>query len=190
MAKLKTQIGNCTVDNCAELKYAHNLCKKHNSRRYRTGRTDLGPRVPWNKGPNEVCIIDGCNTKHLSKGFCQKHWKSFTAWIDKDRVSEDWQKYSPTKEKGYVKLYRPNHPNTTKYGMIMEHRLVMEEMVGRLLEKHETVHHKNGNRLDNRPENLELWSVRQPKGQRVEDKVEYAVEILKQYAPHLLEGRS
>jgi hypothetical protein len=45
MAKLKTQIGNCTVDNCTELKYAHNLCKKHNSRRYRTGRTDLGPRV-------------------------------------------------------------------------------------------------------------------------------------------------
>ena len=68
----------------------------------------------------------------------------------------------------------------------MEHRLIMEEMIGRLLEKHETVHHKNGNRLDNRPENLELWSVRQPKGQRVEDKVEYALEILKQYAPEYL----
>ena len=85
-------------------------------------------------------------------------------------------------------MYKPNHPNATKHGMIMEHRLVMEEMIGRLLEKHETVHHKNGDRLDNRPENLELWSVRQPKGQRIEDKVEYAMEILKQYAPEKLKG--
>jgi HNH endonuclease len=189
MAKTKTQIGDCTVDDCAEPKYARDLCRKHNNRLYRTGRTDLGPRVPWNKGDIEVCVVDDCNSKHLAKGFCQKHWKSFIAWIDKDRVKEDWQKYSSSLEKGYRKLYLPSHPNATKYGMIMEHRLVMEKMIGRLLEKHETVHHKNGNRLDNRPENLELWSVRQPKGQRIEDKVEYAMEILKQYAPeHLKEG--
>lgn len=189
MAKLKTQIGNCVVDGCNKEQYAWHMCKNHQRRLRVTGRTDLGPRVPWNKGPNEICIVDGCDTKHLSKGFCQKHWKSFVAWIDKDRVSEDWQKYSPSLEKGYIKLYRPDHPNATKYGMIMEHRLVMEKMIGRYLERHETIHHKNGNRKDNRPENLELWSVRQPKGQRVEDKVEYAVEILKQYAPHLLESK-
>ena len=62
----------------------------------------------------------------------------------------------------------------------------MESMIGRHLQPHETVHHKNGNRKDNRQENLELWSVRQPKGQRVEDKVKYAIEILEQYAPELL----
>lgn len=189
MGKAKTQVGPCSVDECEQDKYAHNLCRKHNQRRYKTGSTELGPRVPWNKGPNEICIMDGCNNKHLSKGFCQKHYKSFVAWVDKDRVSEDWQKYSKADEKGYTKLYKPNHPNTTKYGMVMEHRLVMEEMIGRLLEKHETVHHKNGNRKDNRQTNLELWSIRQPKGQRIEDKVEYAMEILRQYAPELLKDK-
>ena len=62
----------------------------------------------------------------------------------------------------------------------------MEQQLGRPLLPDETVHHINGVRDDNRPENLELWSSSHPKGQRVEDKVEWAAEILKQYAPDRL----
>ena len=61
---------------------------------------------------------------------------------------------------------------------VLEHRLVMEVAIGRPLEKHENVHHKNGDRADNRPANLELWSTKQPAGQRVEEKVRFAIEIL------------
>ncbi|MFF8784829.1 HNH endonuclease [Streptomyces sp. NPDC015125] len=57
----------------------------------------------------------------------------------------------------------------------------MERELKRLLLPGENVHHINGNRGDNRPENLELWVVHQPKGQRPEDLIEWANEILRRY---------
>jgi hypothetical protein len=73
--------------------------------------------------------------------------------------------------------------------MVMEHRIIMERFLGRPLEAHETVHHSHGARADNRLAKLELWSTRQPKGQRIADKVEYALEILELYAPELLAAK-
>jgi len=58
----------------------------------------------------------------------------------------------------------------------------MEKQLGRQLWDGENVHHRNGVRSDNRPENLELWVVRQPAGQRPEDLVAWARTILSRYA--------
>ena len=53
-------------------------------------------------------------------------------------------------------MYAPNHPCRDKGGFVLEHRLIMEQHIGRTLAPSEIVHHKNGNKEDNRIENLEI----------------------------------
>jgi len=61
---------------------------------------------------------------------------------------------------GYIAIFIPSHPRCNKEGYVFEHHLVMEEELGRYIEKGEVVHHKNHIRDDNRIENLELMSFK------------------------------
>ncbi len=93
-----------------------------------------------------------------------------------------WKGGKTTTKQGYVMLSGHSwHPNATKGGRLLEHVKVMSDILGRGLLPNENVHHKNGVRNDNRPENLELWITGQPSGQRVEDVVTWAKEILERY---------
>ena len=65
----------------------------------------------------------------------------------------------------------------TEDGWQREHSYVLAEKLGRPLGPGESAHHINGVRTDNRPENLELWVVRQPSGQRAKDLLAWAREI-------------
>lgn len=71
----------------------------------------------------------------------------------------NWQGGRREMKSGYVYIYSSNHPYCTKSGYVMEHRLVVEEAIGRYLESYEVVHHKNGIKSDNRLENLELTTT-------------------------------
>lgn len=99
----------------------------------------------------------------------------------KGSKSIGWRGGRTKSSTGYVLVQQPLHPAAQRDGYVPEHRLVMERILRRYLRPEETVHHINGRRDDNRPENLELWASRQPKGQRVSDLVAWAEEILSLY---------
>lgn len=74
--------------------------------------------------------------------------------------STAWKGGRSRTNRGYIQVQAPDGRR------LLEHRYVMEQMLGRSLLPHEKVHHKNGKRDDNRPENLELWVQNHPSGQR------------------------
>lgn len=69
-----------------------------------------------------------------------------------------WKGGRMKRKDGYIYVRLPNHPNASVGGYFFEHRHVMEQHLGRYLERSERVHHINGIKDDNRLENLQLFS--------------------------------
>lgn len=86
-------------------------------------------------------------------------------------------------KKGYVMVFQKNHPRASNNNYVLEHVIIIEKYLGRLLLPHENIHHKNGIKNDNRIENLELWIKPQPSGIRAVDAVDWAKKILADYEP-------
>lgn len=121
-----------------------------------------------------VCAVDGCDRQGYSRGLCSLHYNRRRTTGDTGPaglVRRHGIKRVVDKRSGYAYVYDPRKKN----GRTTEHRIVMEQMLGRELLPAENVHHRNGIRDDNRPENLELWVKAQPCGQRVEDLVAFVV---------------
>ena len=176
----------CTVNDCNRPIHGNGLCNAHSQRLLKHG--DVRAHVPiQQRSSDPLCTVEDCGKKRVAHGLCSSH-----NWRMKKYGSTELPekpKKAPTRRVtkfGYRVVYIPDHPMANSAGTVAEHRLVMAQSLGRNLRDDENVHHINGDRLDNRLDNLELWSKSQPAGQRIEDKVAWAVEMISLYRPDLL----
>lgn len=170
----------CKVLGCERKSFATGLCRSH----YRFSREGKPLSTPiarkyGSRVPDVECSVPNCTRWANGTGFCRT-------------CSSKWRRsggpIAPLREpqlitidsSGYARV-NVSHPLYDGRSQAYEHVRVMESSLGRRLLSCENVHHKNGVRNDNRPENLELWSSSQPPGQRVEDKVQWARQIIAQY---------
>jgi hypothetical protein len=195
----------CSVDGCSGLSRTRGYCQVHYYRWHRTG--DPGEAALRRKPPrvcrvdscgnpaisrNDLCrthadrlrvygTIDGrlcaCGVRAVSGvDLCREHYIADVTrriGLGERPALSGLRRASVTENRngqGYVQF---KVVDVT----ILEHRAVMERVIGRPLRPFETAHHKNGIRHDNRPSNLELWTRPQPAGQRPEDLVDWVLEF-------------
>ena len=175
----------CQVDCCGRDHDSHQLCPIHLNKVRRYGSA-FGPFKPARIAKG--CGVEDCSYRASHYGYCSTHykWKQRTGDAAVRPPKSKWHTPSIKNKRSKYK-YRSikDHPILGS-GSTTEHRLIMTELLGRKLLSSENIHHINGDGKDNRIENLELWSTTQPSGQRIEDKVMFAIDILKQYKPEIL----
>ena len=121
------------------------------------------PRIGWSERLKKIYKMKsdlGYQKGHKSFPGCEKGWfkkghipaKPFK----RGERSANYKGGKLLSGAGYILILKPEHPFASKTGYIREHRLVMEKILKRYLKPKEKVHHRNGIRSDNRPENLAL----------------------------------
>lgn len=176
---------DCAVPTCGRRAVTRGWCHGHYLRWSRQGNVKAD--IPLVRPTRDDCSVPGCGRGSHSAGQCRNHAR-------RTRLYGDPLAGGPSKKRGaggsishgYWSVFVPaalRHLVPPGRKKELEHRLVMAQHLGRPLLSDEVIHHKNGDRLDNRLENLELWTTAQPKGQRVEDKLEFARALMLRYGP-------
>lgn len=171
----------CSVEGCEKQAEGWGYCGGHYTRLRTTG--SVRASEPLRDYDTRQCKVADCGELKKGLGFCDKHYQQYKKhgrpegsgrWRDAPELGS-----RVLDKSGYVLLYVKAPVGRGRY--VREHRYVMEQFLKRSLTKDESVHHKNGNKQDNRLENLELWARLQPTGQRAKDLLHWAKEIIAKY---------
>lgn len=175
----------CDVPTCGRAAVTRSWCHGHYLRWSRTG--DVQADRPLGRDPDDGCSVEDCDRGRHTAGLCRPHAARLARHGDPLGGG-------PVRLRGgggalshgyWLVSVKPEQRHLVPPGrrVELEHRMVMAGQLGRPLLSEETVHHRNGDRLDNRPGNLELWSTAQPKGQRIPDKLAFALELVRTCDP-------